>query len=973
MSNQPDFHPEVLTSYEDFSLIVDSDIFHYLRKHSVTEYENILRQNDVELLDVNCGDITTLYLQQKQAPFDRGMSSIIRAHQGLTRLYQEKESQLRKEQLSKCDIPTKDVNQVLESLRMRLPMLMMDEDKDSVYIVGSKSDVSEAKQFIADVREVRSDKQGQSDNLFGPSQPPFRSSKQKRALYEQTDIFQTSGNHLHDSDDLFKPERSRDDILNYNCSDKNKDIFSIRTHSGRPKEKHSISKLQTPKSGGSNDKHNGDLDEKCYSSTSEETRSKSSGRQKSVRGNKTKGSDSVLVSHKDLDTIPGDKRTKGSAGKRQDTLEDFGVFAIVDKHTDSVFTSHKDPEIKESNMRGFITEESQDIISVRRQDTLEIKSGGSDVVGTNTDSVQTSHKDLDEKKSAISRGFTSEETQDIFHVGRCDTSAEQTGGSVVDKSPDTLLVSQKDLDEKESSLQESCAKISDRQNSTRGNKTKPADSVRERKMAANFGGTRLSQDDTLFGSHFVSINEPVNKNPSSIISSSSAEMKSIKTSKGQDVTGRPYSSTHDDETSHHSVESQSFSLGHVTLGGDTGIKPGANTPALRRSSSFSGKIKPRQAEQVNPANVHLSPGQKGLNLETSRTQPLFSLDLIVPRQLWIYIKCIYITEVKDLTSDLEIGEMLEKGDITLHLKGADSEKVNKCHQRLKSLIARVKTDFDKRIIPLSVLGVTDCKDQILVKFCTEMKQRHYKVKIIVSSNCVNILGPKHPCDNVEATMMEVFQTGVRCTETETKSQKSNEADQPMRTPARPEPSKTSVLKTDPKNEKQIPLQSPNQDVNQNTKELFLREDLEEVKHLKQNNVRTFKSSTADEQTMKIPETYQTLKTHQPDEHLPPNRVVSVDQTSQTQDLSCTVCKTDQSSVKNTVCGSKLCTQCEKEHNLHCKSCSQASKQETVGIKGSVVFQESTVTIPGFIRDLTLKIIYDIPDGIQGVSRFIMLS
>ncbi|XP_062859960.1 probable E3 ubiquitin-protein ligase DTX3 [Trichomycterus rosablanca] len=84
-----------------------------------------------------------------------------------------------------------------------------------------------------------------------------------------------------------------------------------------------------------------------------------------------------------------------------------------------------------------------------------------------------------------------------------------------------------------------------------------------------------------------------------------------------------------------------------------------------------------------------------------------------------------------------------------------------------------------------------------------------------------------------------------------------------------------------------------------------------------------------------------------------------------QDLLCSVCKADHSTVKQKSCGYKFCSQCEKESHTSCKICSQASNQDTVGIKGSVFIRESTVTIPGFIRDTTLRLIYDIPDGIQG--------
>lgn len=161
------------TSMEDFSMVIDSDIFRYLRKHCSGEYQNILDRHGVEILDVATRDITTLYLQQKAGATGRGVERLRLAHEELGLLYQDKEAQLRKEQLAKESFPRLGLQQALNALTQRFTKLLINDDKSNVYLVGSGSDVSEAKQFLLEMQGTTKEHGQELLHLSGDPSLPF--------------------------------------------------------------------------------------------------------------------------------------------------------------------------------------------------------------------------------------------------------------------------------------------------------------------------------------------------------------------------------------------------------------------------------------------------------------------------------------------------------------------------------------------------------------------------------------------------------------------------------------------------------------------------------------------------------------------------------------------------------------------------------------------------------------------------------
>lgn len=139
------------TPVEDFSLIVDADMFQYLQKHCQKEYQHIQKKYRVEVVDVTNQGLTTLFLHAAAAGRDhvRVQEAMKLARKAISQLYEENEAKIRRSQLPKATLrPTGGLQRAIETLSVRLPKVILNEDENNIYIIGSSSDVSEAKQFL---------------------------------------------------------------------------------------------------------------------------------------------------------------------------------------------------------------------------------------------------------------------------------------------------------------------------------------------------------------------------------------------------------------------------------------------------------------------------------------------------------------------------------------------------------------------------------------------------------------------------------------------------------------------------------------------------------------------------------------------------------------------------------------------------------------------------------------------------------
>nr|XP_046270602.1 uncharacterized protein si:busm1-163l24.3 isoform X2 [Scatophagus argus] len=159
-------------SQEDFLLIVDADMFQYLQKHHRKEYQRILTQHGVDVVDMTSQGLTSLYLQVATAAGEDGQDQecLKLARNALSVFFQENETRIHRAQLPKSILsPRGGLQRAKENLCVRFPKLLLNEDDRNIYIVGSISDVSDAKQFLMEHNEVRAKKEDVSSLLRFPS------------------------------------------------------------------------------------------------------------------------------------------------------------------------------------------------------------------------------------------------------------------------------------------------------------------------------------------------------------------------------------------------------------------------------------------------------------------------------------------------------------------------------------------------------------------------------------------------------------------------------------------------------------------------------------------------------------------------------------------------------------------------------------------------------------------------------------
>ncbi|KAM9843933.1 uncharacterized protein ACBR49_013052 [Aulostomus maculatus] len=157
---------------EDLSLIMDANMFQYLQKCCGEEYQRILLQYGVEVVDMTSQGLTTLFLQVATAGEEGGQEQerIKLARSSISKLYQENETNICQDQVLKSVLsPKADLQRAMEDLSVRLPKLLLNDDDKHVYLIGSRSDVSEAKHCLLLGCEVKNKKDDVASLLRDPS------------------------------------------------------------------------------------------------------------------------------------------------------------------------------------------------------------------------------------------------------------------------------------------------------------------------------------------------------------------------------------------------------------------------------------------------------------------------------------------------------------------------------------------------------------------------------------------------------------------------------------------------------------------------------------------------------------------------------------------------------------------------------------------------------------------------------------
>lgn len=197
------------TSEEDFLLIVDADMFQYLQKHCQKEYQHILSQYGVDVVDMTNQGLTTLFLQVAKGvgEDDQDQECLKLARKAISRLYQENETKVRRAQLPKNILsPRRGLQRAMENLSVRFPKLLLNTDDQNIYIIGSISDVSEAKLFLLDHSEVRGKKDDVASLLRYPS---YDSGSSTHAAEQRVQL--TRSSTVDSVDDRIDQLRSEED------------------------------------------------------------------------------------------------------------------------------------------------------------------------------------------------------------------------------------------------------------------------------------------------------------------------------------------------------------------------------------------------------------------------------------------------------------------------------------------------------------------------------------------------------------------------------------------------------------------------------------------------------------------------------------------------------------------------------------------------------------------------------------------
>nr|XP_054505504.1 uncharacterized protein LOC129130890 isoform X1 [Agelaius phoeniceus] len=142
---------ELLGKLEDFSLVMDSDIYLYMQRFCAAEYQGVLHQHHVDVVDASGDGIAVLYLQPSGG-VSGDRDALRQAQLALQQLYQQLEASLRKEKIAKkgLGMDSQALRALTRELQELYPQLLCHEDVKQLYLVGNLVDVCKAKQFLDD-------------------------------------------------------------------------------------------------------------------------------------------------------------------------------------------------------------------------------------------------------------------------------------------------------------------------------------------------------------------------------------------------------------------------------------------------------------------------------------------------------------------------------------------------------------------------------------------------------------------------------------------------------------------------------------------------------------------------------------------------------------------------------------------------------------------------------------------------------
>ncbi|KAM6238728.1 uncharacterized protein LJ264_012831 [Porphyrio hochstetteri] len=143
---------EAVEQLEDFTLVMDLDIYLYMQRFCAAKYQRVLRQHRVDVVDVSSDGIAILYLQPA-AGLPGSVDALWQARLALQQLCQQLEVSLRKEKIAKggLGVDSQALRALTGELQKLYPELLCHEDEKQLYLIGNLVDVSQAKQHLQHV------------------------------------------------------------------------------------------------------------------------------------------------------------------------------------------------------------------------------------------------------------------------------------------------------------------------------------------------------------------------------------------------------------------------------------------------------------------------------------------------------------------------------------------------------------------------------------------------------------------------------------------------------------------------------------------------------------------------------------------------------------------------------------------------------------------------------------------------------
>lgn len=449
--------------------------------------------------------------------------------------------------------------------------------------------------------------------------------------------------------------------------------------------------------------------------------------------------------------------------------------------------------------------------------------------------------------------------------------------------------------------------------------------------------------------------------------------------------------------------------------------PSGSGSSLKRASSFSGRIRPKQEEEKREPGPATGSAPCSRPRSNSITSGVHSAEVIVSQLMWAHMKEAYRTRLDDMMSDLQMSERPSGTDsgIKVVLKGAESSVVIACQRELQKFVSMVTSDFTVIALPLSDLGVVE-GDEVFDACCMDVQARYRKVSQRMVGGSLYLIGPKLLCSQVDAILREVFSGGA--------GQKDSFDSQPV--PKQPQVSSKGGLDLDHTQGNYVSSSSDTERNTNRKKELQKGEKLptqpaESTRRRKSNPLEHTTGGLSQPVAKKEPvfkeqaerggttsgrksktytspspsaDTKQGAVARWPDERpssLPVTLSKRQEVVKQTNLLSsppliACICGESCSQLAHTACGLNVCPRCLSLHGL-CKLCfnkgtergspdqnqdqnkdqpqalvGRVQAQCIPGIHGTMSCAELPFSLSGNAKDTTAKITYYIPDGIQDV-------